>query len=242
MKRTSGTLALITTTLVLLATHPALAATYKAECLSDEGEFTSCKVKVQQNRFRVTYQSSEHRKSNVNISSQQIVQMFRRKYSKEKRRSFLSSALGVAFSTLISEDMRQRMGLSSQDSEETHAQIGVAYVDGPLTAEVREALLQERGSEDFEVEDEDLEENAVGEQDLSQEDEGDIEEDTDEDDTQQFEEEDAQQVKTKTSKRKKNLSTRLAKKAIIFDVGDERDAFALRQELKASTGLEFDQE
>lgn len=237
MKKTSGTLALITTTLVLLATHPALAATYKAECLSDEGEFTSCKVKVQQNRFRVTYQSSEHRKSNVNISSQQIVQMFRREYSQEKRSSFLSSALGVAFSTLISEDMRQRMGLSSQDSEETHAQIGVAYVDGPLTAEMREALLQERGSEDFEVEDEDLEENAVGEQDLSQEDEGDIEEDT-----QQFEEEDAQQVKTKTSKRKKNLSTRLAKKAIIFDVGDERDAFALRQELKASTGLEFDQE
>jgi len=208
---------------VLLATHPALAATYKAECLSDEGEFTSCKVKVQQNRFKVTYKSSEHRKSNVNISSQQIVQLFRRQYSKEKRRSFLSSALGVAFSTLISDDMREKMGLTSQDSEENHEQIGVAYVDVPLTSEMREALIQGSNGEDFEVEDEDLEE------DVSQEDEGDIEE------------ENTQQVKLKTNKRK-TLSPRLAKKAIIFDVGDEQDAFALRQELKTSTGLEFEQE
>jgi len=214
---------------VLLATHPALAASYRAECLSDEGEFTSCKVKVQQNRFKVTYQSSEHRKSNVNISSQQIVQLFRRQYSKEKRRSFLSSALGVAFSTLISDDMREKMGLaSSAESEENHEQIGVAYIDVPLTAEIREALIQGSNSEDFEVEDEDLEE------DVSQEDEGDREEDIGEDD-------DTQQVK-KTNKRKKNPSTRLSKKAIIFDVGDEQDAFALRQELKAATGLEFDQE
>lgn len=254
-------LALITTTL-LLFTNPALAASYKAECLTDSGEFSSCKVKVGQDRLKVTYQS-EHQGSNVDISSEQIVQLFRREYSKEKRRSFLSSALGVAVSSLIPDEVRERMGLSSKDSEENHEQIGVAYVNAPLTAKIREELIRKKAGEDYDgddpqqVEEEDLEEESedeaaqqVEEKDANEEDvnqEEYLEEgDTDEDDPQQVEEEDvdkdAEDVKVETNKRKKNLSITLSKNAIIFDVGDEQDAFALRQELKALTGLEFEAE
>lgn len=254
-------LALITTTL-LLFTNPALAASYKAECLTDSGEFSSCKVKVGQDRLKVTYKS-EHQGSNVDIASEQIVQLFRREYSKEKRRSFLSSALGVAVSSLISDDIREKMGLSSEDSEENHEQIGVTYVNAPLTTEMREELIREKAGEDYDGEDpqqveeeyleEDSEDEAAQQVEEKDADEEDVnqeeylgEGDTDEDDTQPVEEgdldEDVEDVEVETNKRKKNLGIPLAKKAIIFDVGDEQDAFALRQELKALTGLEFEAE
>lgn len=254
-------LALITTAL-LLFTNPALAASYKAECLTDSGEFSSCKVKVGQDRLKVTYKS-EHQGSNVDISSEQIVQLFRREYSKEKRRSFLSSALGVAVSSLISDDIREKMGLSSEDTEENHEQIGVTYANAPLSAEMREELIREKAGEDYDEDDtqqveqeyleEDSEDDAAQQDEEKDTDEEDMNQeeylekgDTDEDATQQVEEGDvdegAEDVKVETNKRKKNLDIPLSKKAIIFDVGDEQDAFALRQELKALTRLEFEAE